>query len=829
MGAASSITPSVSSKPFQAVESSQHEETRPDENGDNYQDGPPLELQTLQAQEISRPASEILGQFDALSQSNNSLSDGPRILPSPSIKDKIMSRLKSEMASAAQHIAEHVKTGIRKMMSTEVEKLHVDRASVILEEKRGTTQMVSTSSTSKVPAHLRNKKTVESFMAQRAADLEHFADPSYAPSKSLSQIRADEMMAEKLAAKAIAEEQFRREQEDMFNSAAVEMVKDDQDFEEQEDLGKEMWNFEHLGWKSDPTELFDTDYLHFAKERNNSVRQGSDRCLRIYFCTSGPDVETEAHVMRTKVFPVICEFASSFNIPFVIVEPRRGVVSGSLERLCRDPVFSSTCIREIHRCRQISPILNMISIVGDRFGTMHAPTDILAREYTQITNLFGKGVETDRVKESKLFLDKFYRRDLNSLPARYRLNRLIENIGPSEPTTQFNEYSKREETFCKELARAGKYMSLGVEAHVRLLFSRLGKELFEGYIRGDVSARHNIFISRTIQKIPLSIPKTAPFVDVLGHVGDWTTVVPDLSGPNASILVNSEASLRLSWCKKKIFEKMHRTRYISLMAKWRGAAPSDIHCRVLATASISAMKQTIEMMNTALVPWSLFSRKEACRVVDFKHPLTLIYDDFALIERLSAYISVDQLSSRGPPMFITGVSGSGLTRTAQSMEKVCLANVPYGITVHVRVGSSMFCHESRGLVQTIVQELDKSAVMSESDNPVGIKADPGVIENQTYTMSFGMQSINRCFTQRLSEASQFKPIIIIIDGAEKLGTEDSGQYLSWLPEELPDGVRVIVTFANDVECGKQLLNTVSLRANLPIIIALNEIQCKFSW
>jgi hypothetical protein len=141
----------------------------------------------------------------------------------------------------------------------------------------------------------------------------------------------------------------------------------------------------------------------------------------------------------------------------------------------------------------------------------------------------------------------------------------------------------------------------------------------------------------------------------------------------------------------------------------------------------------------------------------------------------------------------------------------------------------MFCHESRGLVQTIVQELDKSAVISEPDNPTGIKTDPGVIENQTYTMSFGMQSINRCFTQRLSEASQFKPIIIIIDGAEKLGTEDSGQYLSWLPEELPDGVRVIVTFANDVECGKQLLNTVSLRANLPIIIALNEIQCKFLW
>ena len=96
-------------------------------------------------------------------------------------------------------------------------------------------------------------------------------------------------------------------------------------------------------------------------------------------------------------------------------------------------------------------------------------------------------------------------------------------------------------------------------------------------------------------------------------------------------------------------------------------------------------------------------------------------------------------------------------------------------------------------------------------------------------VQYRVQATEECFTQRLSEASQFKPIIIIIDGAEKLGTEDSGQYLSWLPEELPDGVRVIVTFANDVECGKQLLHTVSLRANLPIIIALNEIQCKFLW
>jgi hypothetical protein len=820
MGAASSIQSSSFTQPKPETRDEVHQHLAPADPGDGIAGH--IDHETSNLQDLSESESATLLAHEAITEKHLSQVDQAQIMPS--FKDKIISRLKTDIAAAAQNIADHVRTGIQKVMSTTIEKSIVDRTGVIFEEK---SKLVTTRS-SKVPAYLRGKKTVESFMSQRAVDLENLSDPSFIAAnqgRSLSQIRADEMMAAKVAAKEIAEEQFRREQENLFNSAAVEMIADAEDFEEQEDLGKEMWNFEHLGWKSDPTELLDTDYSHFARDRNNSVRQGSARCLRIYFCTSGPDVEVEANIMRTKVFPVVSEFASSFNIPFVIVEPRRGVAASNLERLCRDPVFSATCIREIHRCRQISPILNMISIIGDRFGTMHAPTDILGREYTQITNLFGKGVETDRVKESKLFFDKFYRRDLNSLPARYRLNRLIESIGPCEPSPQFVEYSKREETFCRELARAGKYMGLGIEAHVRLLFSRLGKELFEGYIREDVSVRHNIFITRTIQKIPLSSSKTAPYVDVLGHVGDWSTVVPDLTGPNASILVNSEASLRLSWCKKKIFEKMHRTRYISLTAKWRGACPSDIHCRVLTTASISAMKQTIEMMNSALVPWSLFSTKETCRFIDFKQPLTLIYDDYALIERLSAYISVDQLSSRGPPMFITGVSGSGLTRTAQSMEKVCLANVPYGTTVHVRVGSSLFCHESRGLVQTIVQELDKAAVAAEPNDPIGIKPDSRIVSSQYYSMSFDMQSINRSFMQRLSEASQFKPIIIIIDGAEKLGVDDSGQYLSWLPEELPDGVRVIITFANDVECGKQLLNTVSLRANVPIILTLNEILC----
>jgi hypothetical protein len=743
-------------------------------------------------------------------------------VPISSMKDKIVARVKSEMAAAAKNIAFRVKKGIEQALSVTVDKGSIDRTEVMLEEKR----KLAANQKGRTPGHLKNRNTIESFMAQRAADLELSSDPNHTSAgKSLSQIRADEMMAQKAALKEAAEEQFRREQADMFNSAAVEMTEENE-FDEEEDLGKEMWNFEHLGWKCDPSELLDTDYLHFARDRNNSVRQGSSRCLRIYFCTSGPDVETEANIMRTKVFPVIAEFSSSFNIPFIIVELRRGVKASNFETLCRDPVYSATCIREIQRCRQISPILNMISIVGDRFGSMHTPTDILAREYTQIVNLFGKGLETDRVKDSKLFLDKFYRRDLNSLPARFRLNRLIEGCGPCEKTAQFNEYAKREECFCRELARAGKYMGLGIDAHVRLLFSRLGKELFEGYIRDDVSVRHNIFISRTIQKIPLSSAKTAPFVDVVGHVGDWTPVVPDLSGPNGSILVNSEASLRLSWCKKKIFERMHRTRYISLTAKWRGAGPSDIHCRLLTAASIAAMKQTIEMMNSALIPWSLFSIKETCRFVDFRHPLTLVYDDFALIERLSSYISVDQLSSRGPPMFINGVSGSGLTRTAQSMEKICLANVPYGTTVHVRVGSSLFCHESRGLIQTIIQELDKAATLAEPNDPIGIRVDASVVTSQYYTTSFDMQTMNQCFMQRLSEASQFKPIMIIIDGAEKLGVNDSGQYLSWLPEELPDGVRVIVTFANDNECGGQLLSTIVQRANLPFIVTLNEILCE---
>jgi hypothetical protein len=829
MGSASSIIPSSAAQPkiSSVTEGSQSNAGR---QGTIQEDAHPMP-QTGQPQHQKEPdilseITEHLPISEAVPDSLQQLDSSQVHMPIASMKDKIIARVKSEMAAVAQNLAVRVRKGINQALSTTIDKATVDRTEVMLEEKR----KLAAHQKNRTPAHLKtNRNTIESFMLQRAADLEKLAsDPNHVSDrKSLSQIRADEMMAQKSALKAAAEAQFLKEQADLFNSAAVEMTADGDDFEEEEDLGKEMWNFEHLGWKCEPSELLDTDYVHFARDKNNAVRQGSARCLRVYFCTSGPDVETEANVMRTKVFPVIAEFSSSLNIPFIIVELRRGVVAANFERLCRDPVFSATCIREIQRCRQISPILNMISIVGDRFGTMHAPTDILAREYTQIINLFGKGLETDRVKDSKLFLDKFYRRDLNSLPARFRLNRVIEGCGPCEPTAQFNEYSKREECFCRELARAGKYMGLGVDAHVRLLFSRLGKELFEGYIRDDVSVRHNIFIARTIQKIPLSSAKTAPFVDVLGHVGDWTPVVPDLSGPNGAILVNQEASLRLSWCKKKIFERLHRTRYISLTAKWRGNGPSDIHCRLLTTASISAMKQTIEMMNATFVPWSLFSTKETCRFADFKHPLTLIYDDFALIERISSYISVDQLSSKGPPMFITGVSGSGLTRTAQSMEKICLANVPYGTTVHVRVGSSLFCHESRGLVQTIIQELDRAAISAEPNNPTGIKVDSSVITSQHYSTSFDMQSINQCFMQRLSEASQFKPIMIIIDGADKLGVNDAGQYLSWLPEELPDGVRVIVTFANDNECGSQLLSTISQRANLPIVVTLNEILCKF--
>lgn len=359
MGIASSVITSNSSQPEGALEGSASNGPPNSEiiDGDVQDNDRPL-IQSSNSQEISYPIPANLPASEALAAVLL-----PVDQPIPSIKHKIISRLKSEMLAAAQNIADHVKIGIQKAMSTTVEKHIIDRADVIREEKESLVPLTA----SKVPAHLRNKKTVESFMAQRVVDLENKSDPSYVPGKSLSQIRADEMMATKAAAKAIAEEQFRREQENMFNSAAVEKSTEEEDFEEQEDLGKEMWNFEYLGWKSEPSDLSDTDYANFTKDRKNSVRQGSDRCLRVYFCTSGPDVETEAHVMRTKVFPVISEFASSLNIPFVIVEPRRGVAAANFERLCRDPVYSATCIREIHRCRQISPILNMISIVGDRF------------------------------------------------------------------------------------------------------------------------------------------------------------------------------------------------------------------------------------------------------------------------------------------------------------------------------------------------------------------------------------------------------------------------------------------------------------------------------
>jgi hypothetical protein len=70
------------------------------------------------------------------------------------------------------------------------------------------------------------------------------------------------------------------------------------------------------------------------------------------------------------------------------------------------------CLEEIRRCRQVSPALNFLVLLGDRFGWKPIPAEIDAGDFERLC-----AASPDDWQE----LRRAYRRDDNAVPRRYLL------------------------------------------------------------------------------------------------------------------------------------------------------------------------------------------------------------------------------------------------------------------------------------------------------------------------------------------------------------------------------------------------------------------------
>jgi WD40 repeat protein len=136
---------------------------------------------------------------------------------------------------------------------------------------------------------------------------------------------------------------------------------------------------------------------------------GTERVFRVFISSTFGDMVAERTVLQEQVFPRLQSFCRERGGRFQAIDLRWGVS----DQAARDRRTMGICIEEIQRCRQVSPALNFLVLLGNRYGWRPIPAEIDAADFDRLREAATRG--------GRKILERAYRRDDNARPARYVL------------------------------------------------------------------------------------------------------------------------------------------------------------------------------------------------------------------------------------------------------------------------------------------------------------------------------------------------------------------------------------------------------------------------
>jgi hypothetical protein len=107
---------------------------------------------------------------------------------------------------------------------------------------------------------------------------------------------------------------------------------------------------------------------------------GVEKIFRVFVSSTFADMVGERTVLQERVFPRLEAYRRKRGGRFQAIDLRWGVSA----RAARDRRTMGICLEEIRRCRQVSPALNFLGLLGDRFGWKPIPAEIDAGDFERL-------------------------------------------------------------------------------------------------------------------------------------------------------------------------------------------------------------------------------------------------------------------------------------------------------------------------------------------------------------------------------------------------------------------------------------------------------------
>ncbi|MCX6250843.1 MAG: DUF4062 domain-containing protein [Bacteroidetes bacterium] len=476
------------------------------------------------------------------------------------------------------------------------------------------------------------------------------------------------------------------------------------------------------------------------------------KIFRVFVSSTFTDMKEERRILQKEVFPALEKFCEEKGAKFQAVDLRWGVN----EESSLNQKTLQICFNEIARCQKISPKPNFLVLLGDKYGWQPISEIIPEDEMKAII-----GILPD---DGRTLVEYWYKRDENALPPEYVLQ-------PKEGEYKDQDQWMPVETQIRNVLRkAIDSLSFTDSQREKYCDSATHQEITRGALKppedAEKSEDHVLAFIRKIEGLPEDL-RAEGFRDLVdGKPDDYCQ----------SQLKKLKAELKL-----KLGENC-----IDYPSDWKGdhsQLPEDER-KKFKEKTLTFLQNIIEQQIANIVdPDEINQEVKLHR--EFKERLTEHFKGRE--EILGTIIGYLKNKNERRVMSLIGQSGSG--KSSVIAEAIKRAETKNAVIVYRFIGISSRSSNIMSLLQSLCGQIangfniDAKSLAREGD------------DKAWYDINGLSDILRKC----LAMATPEKPILLFLDSLDQLSDTDNAKALFWLPKELPENVRLVISSLPELE------------------------------
>lgn len=458
-----------------------------------------------------------------------------------------------------------------------------------------------------------------------------------------------------------------------------------------------------------------------------------NKTFRVFVSSTFSDLIEERNMLQSIVLPKLQHLCHQYGCKFQFIDLRWGIS----EEAALNNKTMEICLDEITRCQYISPRPNFIILLGERYGWKPLPYQIPSDDFLKINAILNKA--------SRETINKWYKEDRNAVPSVFdlqpRAGKYIDRL----------TWTKEEEIIHSILNSAIDELDIKDKNGINYIASATEQEIIKGALTDSLSKEHTFCFIRYIQDYSLDEKKAKGFVDKYDYIN------------------------KLSQVKDRIKRKLLKQNVYEYETQWQDENLRQLYLNKLCedvynSLSSIIIKEIKSMDNIDIVHNEIDIHKQ------HSNELTQFFvgREQVLLEIKGYLMSISKC-----PLVISGISGSGKSSVLAMVYKLIMSKESNKSTI-IRFGTltpeaSQLNHLINGICSEVIQYYN--------------------IREKFRVIS--IHKLTEYFLKCLSYASQDKPIIIFIDAFDQLIDMDHISSLNWLPVELPEHVKMIISIGNN--------------------------------